>query len=108
MKEEQIYMGGSKNANNFVKNKMLKKELQSIKSKAYFIPTFMKNFSITIPILLYKFLNEDEVGYIVDPQPASSNWEQKPKDWEHFVKKREWKHFLNKWNQVLWPTYVEQ
>ena len=59
------------------------------------------NFFCMLPVLLHKFLIEKGVGHIVETRPPlrhslNTNWKEREKAWERFIKERECEYFLSK------------
>ena len=74
--------------------------VETIKEKFY--TNLTEQFLCSLPTLLFKFLIEKGVGYIVEPRPSlrrpplNPSWEEKKKRWENFIAEREWEYFLSK------------
>ena len=59
------------------------------------------NLFFMLPMLLHKFLIEKGVGHIVETRPPlthrpNTNWQEREKAWERFIKEREWEYFIRK------------
>ena len=59
------------------------------------------SFLCTIFTLLFKFLIDKGVTHIINPRlplaiPYCTDWLQRKRDWEKFIKECEWEYFLSK------------
>ena len=85
---------------NFCEEQAINERASFDNIKYRFHDDFYKSFLCTVPTLLFKFLIDKGIAYIVKPRPPlikpkSNNEKKQISWWKKFIENQEWKKFVN-------------